>query len=97
MTSPQIDMDMTTTRAEFFRNLKVAMRDMSSTIDGDNVRVVCDDREIILKLSPMTPLVIGPTLELERWNLAIEFRGQSDEQRTAFMKTFKRAFHRGGG
>ncbi len=97
MISPKINMDMTTTRAEFFRNLKVAMRDMSSTIDGDNIRVVCDDSEINLKLSPMAPLVIGPTLELERWNLAIEFSDQSDEQRAAFMKTFKRAFHRGGG
>ncbi len=97
MTSSKINLDMTTTRAEFFRNLAVAMRDMSATIDGDNIRVFCHDSEINLKLSPMAPLVIGPTLQLERWNLAIEFRGQSDEQRDSFMKTFKRAFHRGGG
>ena len=97
MTSAKINMDMTTTRAEFFRNLEVALRDMSSVIEGDTIRVISQNREVRLKLSPMDPLAIGPTLKLERWNVAIEFGDQTQDQREAFMKTFERAFHRGGG
>ena len=97
VTSPKIVLDMTTTRPEFFRNLKVALRDMSFTIDGDNIRAITDDTTVKLNLTSVPPLALGPTLKLERWQVTIEFNGQSKEQRQAFMKTFERAFHRGGG
>ena len=73
------------------------MRDMTSTIDGNNIRVISGDMEVSLKLSSMNHLALGPTLKLERWNLVIEFGDHTAEQREAFMKTFERAFHRGGG
>ena len=97
MDSPEIVLDMTTTRTEFFRNLKVALRDMDSSIDGNYIKATSDDIEVTLKISPIAPLVLGPSLELECWKVTIEIDENSEEQREAFMKTFWRAFHRGGG
>ena len=93
---------MTTTRNEFFRNLKVAMRGMVYEIDGDHITVGEktggeDDNIVNLDLLALPPRNIGPTVSFERWQLTITFTNQSDEQRTQFMHTFDRAFHRGGG
>lgn len=88
---------MTTTRNEFFRNLKVAMRGLIYEIDGDHITVGEKDNIINLDLLALPPREIGPTISFERWQLTISFTSQSDEQRANFMYTFDRAFHRGGG
>ncbi len=97
MTAAKIHLDMTTTRAEFFRNLKTALRDMSSTIDGNHIRAICGDTQVSLTLDPLPALALGPTLKLERWHVTIEFGDASEQQRQGFMQSFERAFHRGGG
>ena len=89
--------DMTTTRNEFFRNLKVAMRGIPHTIDGDHITAGEPNDIVNLDLLALPPREIGPTVSFERWQLTISFTTQSNEQRANFMHTFDRAFHRGGG
>ena len=89
--------DMTTTRREFFRNLKVAMRGIPYLIDGDHITAGKPDEIVNLDLTPLPPRNIGPTVSFERWQLTITFTTQSNAQRAQFMRTFDRAFHRGGG
>ncbi len=89
--------DMTTTRNEFFRNLKVAMRGIPYEVDGDHITAGEPDDIINLDLLALPPREIGPTVSFERWQLTISFTTQSNDERTKFMHTFDRAYHRGGG
>ncbi len=89
--------DMTTTRNEFFRNLKVAMRGIPYQIDGNHITAGETDNIINLDLLALPPREIGPTVSFERWQLTISFTTQSNDERTKFIHTFDRAFHRGGG
>ncbi len=89
--------DMTTTRNEFFRNLKVAMRGIPYEVDGDHITAGEPNDIINLDLLALPPREIGPTVSFERWQLTISFTTQSNDERTKFMHTFDRAYHRGGG
>ncbi|MCP4934155.1 MAG: hypothetical protein GY927_08105 [bacterium] len=97
MTPELIEMDMTTTRPEFFRCLEVALRGMPWKINGDHIIAGEEGKKIDLKLSPLPARQLSQLLALERWKLVIEFGHHSEEERSAFMTKFKQAFHRGGG
>lgn len=88
---------MTTTKAEFFRSLKVALRDLPSVIGDDRIVVEETGRRIEMLLSPLPPRRLSGQLVLQRWQLTMEFSGYSEDARKDFLIRFDRAFQRGGG
>ena len=89
--------DMATSRAEFFRNLDVALRGMDYAVDGDLVTVEDGGKRIDVQLSPLPPRVLSALIKLERWKVSFEFAGFGEGEAEAFIARFDRAFQRGGG
>ena len=88
---------MATTRREFFRNLGNALRGIPHTINGDHITARVNDKDVHINIAPLPDRKIGPTVSFERWQVTITFSTHTNAQRTAFMQTFNRTFHRGGG
>ncbi len=89
--------DMTITRQEFYRCLKMALRGISAARQGDRVTALVAGGEVVLQLAPLPVRSLGPTLRLERWQLTLEFDERSIRERGWFLKKFDQAFQRGGG
>ncbi len=89
--------DLATSRSEFFRNLKAALRGHDYKIDGDHIVVAGRDRRVDITLSPLPARVLSPLLKLERWKVTLTFTGYPRDAYDAFLASFDKAFQRGGG
>ncbi len=92
-----VEKDLATSRAEFFRNLAVALKAMPHTVNGDSITAGEGEKTIELTLSPLPPRTLSPLLKMERWKLKIEFKNYTQQDQQSFLTKFDRAFQRGGG
>ena len=89
--------DMTTTRPEFFRILDIALSGQNYSITGNNTTLTDGDKTIQMTLSELPRRRLSQTLSMERWLLTMNFSGYDKTGFDNFMKSFDRAFQRGGG
>lgn len=90
-----ISLEMTLTLDEFLRLLPGAVPGPFRR-DGEVFRGEDGDRGWCLRVRPLPGLRLG-AMDLGRLGLDLDFRGYAPEDRAAFLSTFRRQFHRGGG
>ncbi|HHI82956.1 MAG TPA: hypothetical protein ENJ99_07355 [Rhizobiales bacterium] len=89
--------DMTTTRREFYRNLAVALRGQDYETRNDVTTIGSGEQNIKIAISPLPPRTLSPLMALERWQVKFDFHGYTDDEKSAFLAHFDKAFQRGGG
>ncbi len=92
-----VEKDLGTSRAEFSRNLRVALRGMEYACTGNRIVVEDHGKTIEFRLSPLPPRVLSTLIKLEHWKLTIDFSGYTEAERDFFLDKFNKAFQRGGG
>ena len=88
---------MTTTKAEFFRILDLALSGTGYVVEGNNITLSDGDKKLEMTLSPLPNRQLSQTLSMERWLLTMNFSGYTRAGFDSFMKSFDRTFQRGGG
>jgi len=89
--------DMSLSKRDFERSIKVAMDGMDYAVHGDTVTSGTDQHGIKIRLEPLPERVLSALIKLERWRVTISISGYDEQAETEFMTRFDRAFQRGGG
>ena len=89
--------DMALTRADFFRGLPVAMGEEPYEVEGDRVTTGEGARQLSISIRPLPPRRLGGLLALDHCEVVLTFTGWDAAAQAAFLKTFDRAYQRGGG
>ena len=89
--------DMGLTRAQFFRDIGLAMRGIPYRIEDQQVIAGTADHGITISLRELPPRRLSALMVLPRCEVSIAFEGYDDQERAAFLAQFDLAYQRGGG
>jgi len=89
--------DMSMSKSDFQRSIKIVMDGRDYTVDGDTVTSGTDELGIKIQLEPLPKRVLSALIKLERWRVTIAISGYDEQAEAEFMTRFDRAFQRGGG
>ena len=91
-----IKREMTITHKDFFRLLPRALRDRGYTVSGGRISVEDPDGMIDITLSGEKTRSIA-SLKLPVTDIEFVFKGFTQDQVDAFMKSFDLSYQKGGG
>ena len=89
--------DMSLTCEDFFRLLPLAAGALSIRVDGLSVALGTAERGVAITLEPLAPRRLSGLLTVPRARVTLAFHGYGAAEQAAFLRSFDRAFQRGGG